>query len=103
MPENSKKRVLARRPARLPANYLKLQGVTLSSVLTFISHAQILSLRAIKIALLARRDRLEYSVFFKSGRREDWQVDSTDQMIDILVKERREIIHVSRGKEFMNE
>ena len=100
---NSKLALTRRKvPVRMPANSFQKNKVTLNDVLTFISHAKIVPLRVVKLALLARRDYLEYTVIFKSGHREDWTVDSADHMIDILIKERREISHVKPGKEYMN-
>lgn len=86
---------------RMPANSSNRPGVTLNEVLTFISHAPILSLRAIRTTLLLRRESLEYSVYFKNGVCEVWSVDSSDQLIDILLNVRREITHVTPGKEYI--
>lgn len=86
--------------SKLAANpFLVVQKITLLDVLTFISKAPHTSLRAVKIALQCRRRDVLYTVTFKNGRRENWAVDSPDHMIDILIKERRGILHVTKGKE----
>lgn len=92
---------LFRRERRLPANPFLQRKTTLLDVLTFIGTAPRVSLRVIRLALIARRREIHYTVTFKNGSQECWVVDSTDQMIGILAKERRTITHVTNGKELI--
>lgn len=90
---------LFRHERRFPANPFLQRKTTLLDVLTFIGTAPRVSLRAIRLALIARRREIHYTVTFKNGTQEHWVVDSTDQFIGILIKERRKITHVTNGKE----
>ncbi|KAF0198411.1 MAG: hypothetical protein FD166_1464 [Bacteroidetes bacterium] len=87
------------RRSKLAANPFPKHEISLLDVLIFVSTASHVALRAIRIAILSRRRELIYTVTLKNGHREIWAVDSPDQMIDILIHERRKIIHVTKGKE----
>jgi ribosomal silencing factor RsfS len=86
--------------AKKPAGLISIPGKSnLSDVLAFVSSATPTQLRAIKIALMQRRRDVSFDVTFKSGRVEQWTVDSPEHMIQILMGERRGISHISKGKE----
>lgn len=91
---------LFRRERRqMPAAIPFKEKTNLSEVLAFIGQASPVQLRAVKIALLQRRQCVSYSVKLKNCAEETWIVDSPDQMLEILLGERRGILQISKGKE----
>lgn len=75
------------------------QKPDLNQILSFIRSAAPRQLRAIRLAMVGRREWITYEVTYKSGRTEDWMVGSTDEMISIVGGKTRSITNISRGKE----